>query len=155
MLLPQGIFPPYKGYLGIYKKIQSGTTSTYPEGLLDFGGKGKYSDPEFTWNITVGVTALKFFDSDKLGRKYENDLFVGDYSHGRIYHFDLNSDRTKLQLNGSLANKIASSSEGKDIGQIIFGEGFDAVTDLEVGPDGYLYVVSHKGGKILKIVPAD
>jgi glucose/arabinose dehydrogenase len=155
MLLPQGIFPPYKGYLEIYKKIQSDSTSTSPEGLLNFGGKGQYSDPEFIWNITVGVTAIKFFDSDKLGKKYENDLFVGDYSHGRIYHFDLNSNRTKLALNGSFANKIAPSSEGKGIGQIIFGDGFDAVTDLEVGPDGYLYVVSHKGGKIFKIVPAD
>ena len=153
MLLPQGLFPPYKGYLGIYKQIQSDSTSTDQGKLLDFGGKGEYSDPEFIWNITVGVTALKFLDSDKLGKKYENDLFVGDYSHGRIYHFDLNSDRTGLALNGSLANKIASTLEGKDIGHIIFGEGFDAVTDLEVGPDGYLYVVSHKGGKIFKIVP--
>ena len=155
MLLPQGIFPPYKGYLGIYKEIQSDSTSTYQDRLLDFGGKGQYSDPEFIWNITIGVTALKFFDSDKLGKKYENDLFVGDYSHGRIYHFDLNSNRTSLALNASFANKIASSSEGNEMGQIIFGDGFDAVTDLEVGPDGYLYVVSHKGGKIFKIVPAD
>lgn len=154
MLFPQGLFPPYKGYLGIYKQIHSGSTSTGQGELLDFGGNGEYSDPEFIWNITVGVTALKFLDSDKLGKKYENDLFVGDYSHGRIYHFDLNSDRTRLALNGSLANKIASSPEGKEIGQIIFGEGFDAVTDLEVGPDGYLYVVSHKGGKIFKIIPS-
>ena len=99
------------------------------------------------------MTALKFLDSDKLGKKYENDLFVGDYSHGRIYHFDLNSDRTRLALNDSLANKIAPTPERREIGQIIFGEGFDAVTDLEVGPDGYLYVVSHKGGKIFKIAP--
>ena len=154
MLLPQGLFPPYKGYLGIYKQIHSDSTSTDQGELLDFGGKGEYSDPEFIWNITIGVTALKFLDSDKLGKKYENDLFVGDYSHGRIYHFDLNSERTRLALNGSLANKIASTPEGKEIGQIIFGEGFDAVTDLEVGPDGYLYVVSHKGGKIFKIVPS-
>jgi glucose/arabinose dehydrogenase len=101
------------------------------------------------------VTALKFFNSDKLGKKYENDLFVGDYSHGRIYHFDLTPDRTNLALNDSFSNKIASSSEGKEIGQIILGDGFDAITDLEVSPDGYLYVVSHKGGKIFKIVPAN
>lgn len=153
MLLPQGLFPPYKGYLGIYKQFQSDSTSTNNEELLDFGGKGEYSDPEFIWNITVGVTALKFLDSDKMGKKYENDLFVGDYSHGRIYHFDLNPDRTGLALNGSLVNKIASTSEGNEMQQIIFGEGFDAITDFEVGPDGYLYVVSHKGGKVFKIVP--
>jgi glucose/arabinose dehydrogenase len=154
MLLPQGLFPPYKGYLEIYKQTQSASTLPDEGELIDFGGIGEYSDPEFIWNITVGVTALKFLDSDKLGNKYENDMFVGDYSLGRIYHFDLNSDRTRLDLSGSLANKIASTLEGKDIGQIIFGEGFDAVTDLEVGPDGYLYVVSHKVGKIYKIVPS-
>jgi glucose/arabinose dehydrogenase len=153
MLLPQGLFPPYKGYLGIYEQFQSDSTSANNDELLDFDGKGEYSDPEFIWNITVGVTALKFLDSDMLGKEYENDLFVGDYSHGRIYHFDLDSDRTKLAINGSVANNIASTSEGKEIQQIIFGEGFDAITDLEVGPDGYLYVVSHKGGKVFKVVP--
>ena len=28
-------------------------------GLVDFGGKGKYSPPEFVWNQTVGVTGYK------------------------------------------------------------------------------------------------
>ena len=29
--------------------------------LVDFGGKGRYSSPEFTWSNTVGPTALRFF----------------------------------------------------------------------------------------------
>jgi glucose/arabinose dehydrogenase len=50
-----------------------------PDGLVDFGGKGKYSPPEFTWYYPVGPTALKFLNSDKFGKQYENDMFVGDF----------------------------------------------------------------------------
>ncbi len=32
-----------------------------PDQLVDFQGKGTYSEPEFVWNIPVGVTALLFF----------------------------------------------------------------------------------------------
>jgi glucose/arabinose dehydrogenase len=119
--------------------------------LEDFGGKGAYSEPEFTWNSSVGVTSLKFLDTDKLGKQYHNDMFVGD-ALGRIYHFDLNENRNALDLNGTLKDKIANNeTELKDS---IFGEGFNTVTDLEVGPDGYLYVLSYSG-TIYKIVHKD
>jgi aldose sugar dehydrogenase len=36
------------------------------EDIVDFEGKGKYSDPEFAWINTVGPTALTFLNSDKL-----------------------------------------------------------------------------------------
>ncbi len=152
-LLPQGLIPPYRGYFENNNTTFVNSKLIDKKGLVDFNGKGKYSDPKFIWNLTVGVTALKFLNSDKLGEKYENDLFVGDYSHGRLYHFDLDSSRTKFVLNGSLTNRIAHTSDDKELAQIIFGSGFDAITDLDVGPDGYLYVVSLKGGKIYKIVP--
>jgi glucose/arabinose dehydrogenase len=97
---------------------------------------------------------MKFFNSDKLGKSYENDLFVGDYSLGRLYHFDLDKDRTGLSLSGSLADKIAETSVKEDLEQIIFADGFDAITDIEVGPDGNLYIVDHKGGKVFKIIPS-
>ena len=116
-----------------------------PSDLVDFGGKGKYSDPEFSWDASVGVTAIKFLDSDKLGKKYKNDIFVGDFHNGYIYHFDLNKKRTGLSLNASLDDKVANNKE--ELKQVIFGQGFGAITDIEVGPDGYLYVISlHQGG---------
>jgi glucose/arabinose dehydrogenase len=103
----------------------------------------------------VGVTGLKFLNSTKLGKVYENDMFVGDFQ-GNIYHFDLNEDRTALSLNGTLKDKVAESSERRGLQDIIFGQGFGIITDIEVGPDGYLYVVSFLQGvqgKIFKIVP--
>jgi glucose/arabinose dehydrogenase len=127
--------------------------STPPEGLVDFGGKGKYS-PEFTWKQTIGVTALKFVNSDKLGKQYQNTIFVGDINNGNIYHFHLNKNRTSLLLNGSLADRIADTEEERN--KVVFANGFAGITDIEVGPyDGYLYIVTfHKTqGSIYRIVP--
>jgi aldose sugar dehydrogenase len=120
--------------------------------LVDFQGNGNYSDPEFVWTDTVGPTAIKFLDSDRLGKQYENDIFVSDITQGNIYHFELNSNRTQLVLGGALTDKIANNAtENKDI---IFGEGFGGITDLEVGPyDDYLYIVSLGHGAIYRIVP--
>jgi len=123
-----------------------------PEDLVDFDGNGKYSSPEFTWMGRYGPTAIKFLDSDKLGSQYENDLFVGDVHNGNIYHFDLNNSRTALSLRGSLADKVANStSELKDV---IFARGFGGITDLKVGNDGYLYVLSYVHGSIYRILPS-
>jgi glucose/arabinose dehydrogenase len=114
--------------------------------LVSFDGKGEYSD-------TLGPTALKFLNSDKLGAEYVNDVFVSDVVTGRIYHFDLNEDRTELVLEGPLADKVAETRD-TGIEDIVFAEGFGGITDLEVGPDGYLYVVSLGHGSIYRILPA-
>ena len=121
--------------------------------LVDFGGKGSYSSPEFTWSNTVGPTALRFVSSDKLGEKYKNDIFVGDINYGNIYHFKLNKDRTGFILNGALADKVASGEDVTE--QIEFAEGFGGITDLKIGPDGFLYVLifQNEDGRIYRISP--
>jgi glucose/arabinose dehydrogenase len=112
--------------------------------LETFGGKGHYSDPEFAWNRSVGVTALKFLNSDKLGKQYENDMFVGDFHNGFLYHFDLDTNRKALSLTGKLQDKIAN--EKGELKDIIFARGFGGITDIKVGSDGYLYILSLQEG---------
>jgi glucose/arabinose dehydrogenase len=123
--------------------------------FADFGNKGKYSNPEFVWDKPVAPTALVFLDSDKLGQQYVNDIFVGTAKKGTVFHFDLKPDRESLALIGDLADLVYSKKE--DSSNIVFGENFGVVTDLKVGPDGYLYVVSASGGTdegaIYRIVP--
>jgi glucose/arabinose dehydrogenase len=130
---------------GIWKTInytRPGGTTLIPDNLVDFDGKGKYRVPEFIWYKPITPTALKFFSSDKLGKKYENDMFVGDFNNGNIYDFKLNQNRTEFLLSGPLADKVADDvQENKPL---VFGAGFGNITDIEVGSDGYLYVLSLK-----------
>jgi aldose sugar dehydrogenase len=130
------------GVQGIWKPNldEKGKLTLIPKELVDFSGKGKYSPPELTWLPPVAPTAIKFFDSDKFGNGYKNDMFVADANTGSIYHFDLNENRTSLILQGALKDKVANSlEESKDV---VFANGFGRITDMKIGSDGYLYVLS-------------
>jgi aldose sugar dehydrogenase len=120
--------------------------------LENFGGKGNYSDPAFIWFNNSAPTGMTFLHSDRLGKQYQNNMFVGDFNAGNIYRFKLNQTRTGFILDGPLADKIEQSPE--ELSQILFGQGFDSITDLQVSPDGYLYVLSYGDGNIYRIVPA-
>jgi hypothetical protein len=52
-----------------------------------------------------------------------------------------------------LANKYIKNPVNFGVGDIVFGEGFGGITDLTVGPDGYLYIVSIGQGKVFRILP--
>jgi aldose sugar dehydrogenase len=126
---------------------EKGRFELNPNNLVDFNGMGKYSNPEFVWNYTVGLTALKFLNSSIYGEEYEDDMFVGDFNNGNLYHFELNEeqDRTELSLGGDLEDKVADTQQ--ELEEKLFGEGFTAITDIEVSPDGYLYILSlHRSG---------
>jgi glucose/arabinose dehydrogenase len=172
-LIEPGFNSGWKDVQGIWKVNggKEGDVELNPsDGLADFGGKGKYSAPEFIWENVVGPTAIKFLDSDKLGKQYQNDMFVGDFHNGNLYHFDLDQDRSGLVLdaplnaddadNNIINNIAASTDDDKEeenkllLSKALFGKGFGAITDIEVGPDGYLYVVSIGLGEILRIVPS-
>jgi glucose/arabinose dehydrogenase len=111
-----------------------------PNNLVDFGGKGKYGSPMLVWNYTVAPTALKFLNSSKLGKEYENDMFVGDANYGDLHRFKLSGNRTELLLHGLRDDTLEKPAEEYNfLFGINFGKG---ITDLQVGPDGYLYILS-------------
>ena len=120
--------------------------------MVDLGGKGKYRLPEFSWNTPIAPTALTFLNTSKLGKQYENDMFVADVLNGNIYDFKLNQNRTDLQLPSTLVDRVANSTA--DSNPLIFARGFGGITDLQVGPDGYVYILSYTGGAIYRIVPS-
>jgi hypothetical protein len=72
---------------------------------------------------------------------------------GTVYHFELNENRTALSLQAPLDDKIANTMG--EIDDIIFAKGFGLITDLEIGSDGYLYILSSsdEGATIDRIVP--
>jgi aldose sugar dehydrogenase len=130
---------------------QAGDINLSPDDLINFGGIGNYSFPEFVWFDTVGLTGLEFLSSDKYGEQYRDDMFVGDFKNGNIYHFDLDKNRTGLYFREPLTDRIAQNP--KELQNIIFGQGFGGITDIELGPDGYLYILAATYDMVFRIIP--
>ncbi|NOJ31195.1 MAG: hypothetical protein DA329_03535 [Candidatus Nitrosocosmicus sp.] len=127
------------------------------EDELVYFGNGKYSDPKFVWVTTIGPTALKFLNSDKLGKEYANNMFTGDINNGLLYRFTLNEARDNILINDTYVGNVEALSDNQvdettENQPLIFGQGFGGITDLQVGPDGYLYVLSYTGS-IYRILP--
>jgi aldose sugar dehydrogenase len=114
--------------------------------LVSFNETGRYSEPELSWyQPSPGLTSLIFLNSTKLGSKYSNDMLIADFHNGNIYNFKLNSNRTSLILSPPIADKVVNAKN--ETQSAIFANGFGAIMDMEIGPDGYLYVLSlYQGG---------
>jgi glucose/arabinose dehydrogenase len=122
--------------------------------LVSFQGS-QYIDPVFSWQIPPAVTDIEFLHSPKLGDKYANNIFVGDYNNGNIYYFEVNEDRTGIKFDASqtgLIDLVADNEE--ELSTIIFGSGFGSITDIATGPDGFFYILSFDDGIIYRIAPS-
>jgi hypothetical protein len=79
-------------------------------------------------------------------------MIVGDYNEGNLYILSLNEKRDNILLdttNKDLLDKVIDKDQEDD--SIMFGTGFGSITDLEIGPDGFLYVLSFNDGILYKI----
>jgi glucose/arabinose dehydrogenase len=119
----------------------------------------KYTDPVFSWFPPIGVTAIEFLKSSKLGKGYTNNIFVGDINNGNLYYFEVNKTRTGLKFDNSRASVSGLLSDlvaddKSEISTITFGTGFGGITDIDTGPDGFLYILSYGNGSIYRIVPS-
>lgn len=111
-----------------------------------------YDDPKFSWEQSVAPTGLDFAKFQEI-HNYDNSLFVGDCNTGNLYKFELNENRNGFEFTNSvLQDNVVNKDESLD--EIIIGTGFGCVTDIERGPDGFLYVVSLSEGAIYRILPA-
>lgn len=154
------VFPGFNSGWALIQGFSSDDTlgdGATPSDLVIFG-KGKYAEPKFVWQIPVGPTALKFLNSEKLGKKYENNMFVGDINNGLLYRFTLNAERDDIAINDTYMGDISALADKKvdstvESIPIIFGQGFGGITDIQIGPDGYMYVLSFTGD-LYRVVPA-
>ncbi len=137
-----------------WEKIM-GPDARDPQGVGDLfdipSGGSTYSDPEFSWFDTIAPTAILFPFSSRLGASYGDVALVADNNLSQIYALPLNGARDGFDFAGfaGVADLVADSDGERD--QFLFGEGFGAATDLEIGPDGALYVLSIGHGAIYRI----
>ena len=115
----------------------------------------QYSEPEFSWELPVGVTAIEFPNSNDFV-KYKDFLFVADTNNGIIYKFKLDESRTKFEFNSpylqdNVLNMLKNSSGNEPMDEIVFAKNLGLISDMKFGPDGALYVISLMEGKIYKI----
>jgi glucose/arabinose dehydrogenase len=105
--------------------------------------------------MPIGVTDIEFLNSDKLGDKYENNIFVGDINNGKMYFFELDENRTGFKISdghnsdGGIGDLVADNDD--EASKVTFGTGFDRITDIETGPDGLLYILSYDGGRVYRV----
>jgi glucose/arabinose dehydrogenase len=88
-----------------------------------------YDEPKAVFKNSPKLTGITFQYTDALGPNNNNSLFVGDMM-GNIYKFDLSKKRDYLIG----ANNLSDS---------IFAKGFGPISDLKVGPNGNLYVLTY------------
>ena len=118
-----------------------------------------YSDPEFSWFSTIAPTALAFVESRRLGCAMEHRLLVGTTNCGEIYRFSLNAARDALSFTSpALQDLVADNSSDRcsaEQGEIEFGHSIGLVTDIENGPDGFVYVLSMITNRLYRIRPVE
>ena len=110
-----------------------------------------YQDPKFSWVRTVAPAAIEFADFADTDA-YNDSIFVGDCNNSHLYRFQLNPERDGLVFSSpDLQDAVAGLEDSQD--EIITGTGFGCITDMEMGPDGLLYLISHVENTIYRIGP--
>ena len=144
------------GWDKVMGPISRNNDSSTKSKLFDLPGS-YYSDPKFSWRVSIGVTAIEFFNSSNFGIKYKNNIFIGDINLGNIYYLEVNNtNRTDLNLNdGQHSGLIDRVADNKNEAlETLFATNFQGrITDIKTGPDGNLYVLTYFDGKVYKITP--
>ena len=108
---------------------------------------------KFTWEEVVSPVGINFAKFKETSN-YDNSLFVGDCNNGNLYKFELNETRDGFEFsNPDLQDNLVNKGDSMD--EIIIGTGFRCITDIERGPDGFLYLISHGEKNIYRILPVE
>lgn len=112
-----------------------------------------YADPIFSWLTPIGVTSIQFLRSARFDTGLRDQAIVGESNNGRLYLFTVKSERNDFVLTGALADRVADSTTERN--SLTWGTNWGIVTDLKIGPDGYLYVVSLYANRVYRIRPVN
>lgn len=96
----------------------------------------EFARPIWSWTPSIAPSGMAFYDADEIA-EWKGDLFVGALAGARLMRLELDGDR--------VTGEEAMLTE---LGR--------RIRDVEVGPDGALYVLTDESnGAILRITAAD
>ncbi|BCW95011.1 MAG: PQQ-dependent sugar dehydrogenase [Fimbriimonadales bacterium] len=113
-----------------------------------------YDDPRFSWLTPIGVAAICFLRSARFDADLRDQCVIGESVNGRLYLFQMNATRNRFSFTDSrLQDLVADSTDERNLNS--WGTNWGVASDIKIGPDGYLYVVSHLANRIHRIRPVD
>jgi hypothetical protein len=118
-----------------------------------------YSAPEFSWKFEVAPAAIAFVPGRSLGPHFEGDLFLGAarpfLEGGHLFHFNLTGNRRSIATDDPrLEDRVADNLHKWEITEsesLLIGRNFGVGTDIQIGPNGNMFVVSLSNGAIYEI----
>lgn len=111
-----------------------------------------YVDPAFSWNETNAATGITFLHSPRWHPSVRDDCVVASYKfNGQISRFEMNAPRTGFVLGGDVADLVADTATERN--SVVWVSGLGGLSDLRIGPDGYLYAVNINNNRIWRIRP--
>ena len=103
------------------------------EGLT---AKAGMEQPLHYWVPSIAPSGMAFLTSERYGKAWQGNLFVGSLKFGRLYRLELGADGRVVREEQLLA------------------EVDQRVRDVRQGPDGLLYVLTDaRTGQLLRLVP--
>jgi glucose/arabinose dehydrogenase len=119
----------------------------------------RFDDPRFAWKFEVAPGGIGFVRGRGLGPEFQNDLFMGGATPnllgGHLFRFNLTRDRRAIAVSDPrLQDRVADNEFKYDLTEsesLLIGSGFGAVTDIQTGPNGHLFLVSLTHGTVYEI----
>jgi glucose/arabinose dehydrogenase len=131
-----------------------------------------YTDPVFSWRYEVAPGGIGFVSSRALGRQYDGNLFMGAavpaMQGGYLFRFRLTGNRRAVAVDDPrLEDRVADNLEKHSFRRpedavpgvlgivesesLLFGRDFGVSPDVQMGPNGNLYVVSLSRGAVYEV----
>lgn len=106
-------------------------------------GEGLTAAPDMAaplhhWTPSIAPSGMAFLTSDRYGKSWQGNLFVGSLKFGHL---------NRIELSTPFAGRVVRESR-------LLAEANDRIRDVRQGPDGLLYVLTDSpNGKLIRLLP--
>lgn len=105
------------------------------EGLTEKAG---LQQPLHYWVPSIAPSGMAFLGSDRYGKAWQGNLFVGSLKFGYL---------DRIELSAPFAGKVVRESK-------LLADLGERIRDVRQGPDGLLYVLTdNSNGKLIRLMP--